>query len=149
MSSEIIAATLEYPVLVTQRQSPKVLVVDTDHHVVDYLRYFLGEAGYLTAYAAPGHDALTAAWRTKARLVIAEILTPGLDGFSLCRKLKHRTDGRGVRVILLSALAARERAFEAGADAFLMKPISESHLLRTVRGVLDPVHPVLRAPAGC
>jgi two-component system response regulator MprA len=149
MSSEIITATLEYPALVTQRRSPKVLVVDSDHHVVDYVRYFLGEAGYVTAYAPPGPDALSAVFRTRARLLIAEILTPGLDGFSLCRRLKNHTDGRGVRVILLSSLAARERAREAGADAFLMKPVSEARLLKTVRGVLEPAHPVLRTPVGC
>ena len=142
MSSEIALAALEYPVLVTQRRDPKVLIVDSDRHVVDYVRYFLGEAGIATAYVPPGPDALATALRDETRLVIAEILSPALDGFTLCRKLKtQRRDGREVGVILFSSLDVRQRALEAGADAFLMKPVSESRLLTTVRGLLDLPQP--------
>lgn len=145
MSSEIALAALEYPVLVTQRRDPKVLIVDSDRHVVDYVRYFLGEAGIATAYVPPGPDALATALRDKTRLVIAEILSPALDGFTLCRKLKTQRDASEVGVILFSSLDVRQRALEAGADAFLMKPVSESRLLTTVRGLLDLPQPDRRS----
>jgi two-component system cell cycle response regulator len=73
-------------------------------------------------------------------VVIAEILSLEMDGFSLCRRLKGRSESRDVRVILMSPLEAEELAQEAGADAFLKKPVPEAALVRTVRSLIDGPH---------
>jgi CheY-like chemotaxis protein len=141
MSSDLMAAPVEYPApVVSARKSPKVLVVDADRHSVDYLRFFLEEAGFVTTHSPPGSEALQAASRTQPRVVIAEILSPEMDGFSLCRRLKGGKEARDVRVILMSPLEARELAQEAGADAFLKKPVPEAALVRTVRSLIDGPH---------
>jgi PleD family two-component response regulator len=69
-------------------------------------------------------------------IIITEILVPTLDGLSLCRRLKadHRT--RDIAVLVFSILSASGRAREAGADAFLLKPLAEGLLVDTVRELL-------------
>jgi two-component system response regulator MprA len=69
-------------------------------------------------------------------MVITEVLVPKLDGLALCRQLKQDPATRGVMVLIFSILAASARAREAGADAFLMKPLAERHLVDTVRELL-------------
>ena len=110
-----------------------ILVVERDPHVRDLETYFLTEAGYRVQFAADGAAALAIARRERPAIVITEILVPKLDGLALCRALKGDASLGPVRVLVFSILAAAGRAREAGADAFLMKPLAERRLVDTVR----------------
>ena len=68
--------------------------------------------------------------------MITEVLVPKLDGLALCRRLKEDSATAGIMVLIFSILAAGSRAREAGADAFLTKPLAEHHLVDTVRQLL-------------
>ena len=81
-------------------------------------------------------DALEQIRKTVPDIVITEILVPTLDGLALCRQLKANPLTRDVAVLIFSILAARDRAREAGADAFLLKPLAEHALVNTVRQLL-------------
>jgi CheY-like chemotaxis protein len=70
------------------------------------------------------------------RIVITEILIPKLDGLALCRAIKKDPALRATAVLIFSILAAERRALEAGADAFLMKPLAERRLIETVRTLI-------------
>jgi DNA-binding response OmpR family regulator len=70
------------------------------------------------------------------QIVITEILVPGLDGLSLCRRLKESFGPDRIQVLIFSILAASGRAREAGADAFLVKPLAERRLVDTVRQLM-------------
>jgi two-component system response regulator MprA len=72
----------------------------------------------------------------KPRIVITEILVPKLDGLSLCRRLKEAFGETEIQVLIFSILAASTRAREAGADAFLSKPLAERRLVETVRQLM-------------
>lgn len=109
-----------------------VLLVERDPHVRELQTHFLVAAGYEVRAVTDGHAALEQAIALKPAIVITEILVPKLDGLSLCRQLKANSKTAHIAVVVFSILAAHARASEAGADAFLMKPLAKEHLLGVV-----------------
>ena len=120
-----------------------VLIAERDKHVRELQEFFLTRAGYAVEFADDGEMALDAARRLKPRTVVCEILLPKMDGLTLCRRLKADPATRQCAVIVFSILSAGTRAHEAGADAFLRKPIIESTFLATIRGTEAAKHLVL------
>jgi DNA-binding response OmpR family regulator len=116
-----------------------ILCVERDPHVRDLEAYFLTEAGFQVTFAADGLEALELVRSLRPAIVITEILVPKLDGLALCRRLKADRATRDTVVLVFSLLAAEGRARDAGADAFLGKPLSAQRLTGTVRMLLaDP-----------
>jgi two-component system response regulator MprA len=113
-----------------------VLVVERDPHIRELEAFFLNEAGYSVEFTEDGNSALARARELRPQLVITEVLVPKLDGLALCRELKGDPDTAGIMVLIFSILAASTRAREAGADAFLMKPLAEQRLVETVRELI-------------
>lgn len=113
-----------------------ILVVERDPHVRELESFFLEEAGYGVEFADDGLSALERARVLLPKVVITEILVPRLDGLALCRKLKEDPVTADAAVLVFSILLAEERAREAGADAFLRKPLAEKRLVDTVRELL-------------
>jgi two-component system response regulator MprA len=114
-----------------------ILVVDRDPHVRELESHFLNQAGYAVEFAQNGESALEQARRIVPDIIITEILVPALDGLSLCRQLKADPRTHHTAVLVFSILAAAGRAKEAGADAFLLKPLAEHTLVDTVRRLLE------------
>jgi CheY-like chemotaxis protein len=113
-----------------------ILVVERDPHVRELETYFLNEAGYAVEFTDDGPAALERAQQLRPDIVITEVLVPKLDGLALCRKLKQDPETKNIMVLIFSILAAGARAREAGADAFLLKPLAERRLVDTVRQLL-------------
>lgn len=114
-----------------------ILVVDRDPHVRELESHFLNQAGYSVEFALDGEGALEQAKRILPDIIITEILVPMLDGLKLCRQLKADPRTRDIAVLIFSILAASGRAREAGADAFLLKPLAEHTLVDTVQLLLE------------
>ena len=114
-----------------------ILVVDRDPHIRELEAHFLQEAGYSVGFAKDGDGALVEARRILPDIIITEILVPTLDGLALCRTLKTDPRTRDISVLVFSILSAAARAREAGADAFLLKPLAEHALVDTVRLLLE------------
>jgi len=113
-----------------------ILVVERDPHVRDLETFFLNEAGFGVEFAADGMAALEMARAITPDIIITEVLVPKLDGLALCRSIKGDPALNRTIVLIFSILAAEGRAREAGADAFLMKPLAERRLVSTVRDLL-------------
>ncbi len=116
--------------------SALVLVVERDPHVRELEEYFLSEAGFSVEFAVDGIAALEIARAVGPAIIVTEILVPKLDGLALCRAVKSSPELGDTAVLIFSILAANARAIEAGADAFLMKPLAERRLVDTVRQLL-------------
>jgi CheY-like chemotaxis protein len=114
-----------------------LLVLEQDPHIKQLERYFLERAGFQVEFAANGEEGLKRAQALLPSLVITEILIPRLDGLSVCRALKGDPRTRPIRVLMFSMLAAEQRALEAGADAFLRKPLDDALLLGTIQRLLE------------
>jgi len=123
----------------TNRQRALILVVERNPVVQRLERYFLEHAGYLVEFANDGLAALKRAQELKPSIVVTEILVPKLDGLSLCRALKADSQTSHIKVLIFSHLHARDRADEVGADAFLVKPISEELLIGTVEQLIAQI----------
>jgi DNA-binding response OmpR family regulator len=113
-----------------------ILCVDRDPHVRELETYFLTEAGFGVTFADDGIQALELARSIHPTIVITEILVPKLDGLALCRKLKADPATNDIAVLVFSLLSAERRAQDAGADAFLSKPLSSESLKDVVRNLL-------------
>ena len=113
-----------------------ILVVERDPHIRELESYFLNEAGFTVDFAADGLAALERARALKPDIIITEVLVPKLDGLALCRTVKTDPDLQHIVMLVFSILAVQSRASEAGADAFIMKPLAEKRLVDTVRQLL-------------
>jgi DNA-binding response OmpR family regulator len=115
---------------------PRVLVVDDDATVSDVLMRYLTRAGFQVAYAADGLAALREAAANPPDLIILDLMLPGIDGLSVCARLRRTTQ---VPVIMLTALGEeRDRiaGLEVGADDYVTKPFSPRELVLRVQSVL-------------
>jgi CheY-like chemotaxis protein len=110
----------------------RVLIAEGDRNVRDLQSFFLAAAGFAVEFATDGEAALAFARGNPTALVVTEILLPKLDGLTLCRRLRADPETRDVPVLVFSILAAAGRAEEAGASAFLRKPIVESTFVAMV-----------------
>jgi two-component system response regulator MprA len=95
-------------------------------------------------FAEDGLQALELARELHPAVVITEILVPKMDGLALCQRVKSAAPLRNTVVVVLSLLAAEGRAREAGADAFLSKPLLPEKLTATVRALMNPRSPASR-----
>ena len=117
-----------------------ILVVERNPAVQRLERYFLEHAGFEVEFVNDGLVALSRAQELRPRIVVTEILVPKLDGLSLCRAIKSNPDTKEILVMIFSHLHAEDRAIEAGADAFLIKPLDEELLIATLERLLAERH---------
>lgn len=110
-----------------------VLIAERDATVRELQEYFLTTAGFAVEFADDGEAALQRAREIRPAAVVTEILIPKLDGLALCRRLGEDPATRGIPVVVFSILAAATRAAEAGAKAFLRKPLVESIFVAAVQ----------------
>ena len=114
-----------------------VLVVDDEPVVRDGIRLLLRAAGLRVAAVADAETALGHPAADSCRLVLCDLMLPGLSGIDLLRKL--RTLRPGLPVVMITGYGTAEnaaRALEAGVSGFLPKPFTESELLTVVQGAL-------------
>jgi two-component system, OmpR family, alkaline phosphatase synthesis response regulator PhoP len=123
-----------------------VLIAERDHTVRGLQRVFLERAGLTVEFAEDGLAALERAQVERPGVVVTEILLPKLDGLTLCRRLHEAPLTQDVPVIVFSILAAAARAAEAGAHAFLRKPLVESTFVAAVLGAIATQPPATTEP---
>jgi DNA-binding response OmpR family regulator len=113
-------------------RSALVLLAERDLHARQLQASFLAEQGLSVELAGDGASAWEIAGRLRPDLVITEILLPRLDGLALCKRVKSCAETRQIPVLIVSILAASSRARDAGADSFLLKPLSQARLVDEV-----------------
>ncbi|GAA0958256.1 response regulator transcription factor [Actinocorallia libanotica] len=126
-----------------------VLVVEDDPTVAEVVTGYLARAGYQVAHAADGLAALEMAAALRPRLIVLDLMLPGLDGLEVCRRLRTG-HGPPVPVVMLTARneeADRILGLELGADDYLSKPFSPRELVLRVASVLRRAEAPPPAPA--
>ncbi len=119
----------------------RIIIADDDPAVVWFFANLLREAGAIATETHDGEEALREARRSRPDVVIADILMPKLDGFSLTRELKRDPVLSDVPVVLLSwkeDFLQRMRELQSGASGYLKKEAGAAQILNAVREVLRP-----------
>src|SRR6202166_5156937 len=121
----------------------RLLVVDDEPSITDFIALGLRHEGYDVRTAGDGHVALRAVDEFKPHIVVLDLMMPRVDGWQLCRAL---SGDRKRGVIILSArdeTVDRIQGLELGADDYLVKPFDFGELLARVRSVLRRRNPSL------
>lgn len=113
----------------------KVLIIDDDRDIRIGLNARLRAMGYSTAFAEDGAGAVAVAKKERPDLILLDLGIPAGDGFVVLERFRDIADLATIPVIVLSARDPREnkaRAIQAGAVAFLQKPVSNDELMFTI-----------------
>jgi len=113
-----------------------VLVVEDDKKMNEILVDYLESEGYQAYCASDGVEALSLFDREEIQLVILDIMIPKLDGWSVCRRIRQKSD---VLIIIISARSEEEDkllGYEFGADEYITKPFSPKVLLAAIAALL-------------
>ncbi|WP_332748546.1 heavy metal response regulator transcription factor [Hydrogenophaga sp.] len=114
----------------------RVLVIEDEAKIADYVKRGLSEAGYTVDVARDGIEGRYLALEGDYQLVVLDIMLPGIDGFGVLAALREK---RGTPVLMLTArdrVEDRVQGLQAGADDYLVKPFAFSELLARVGALL-------------
>lgn len=114
----------------------RILVVDDEPSITEFVSYALKREGYAPDVVANGEEAFALAAKNKYDLFILDIMLPGMDGYELCRRLRAKTT---VPVLFLSARDTeldKVVGLEIGGDDYLAKPFGVRELIARVRALL-------------
>lgn len=125
-----------------RRGALMIMVAERDPITADLERFFLESAGYDVRVVLDGRTAVQEAESMQPDLIVVDVILPGVNGLQVCRGLKSNPATAGIPVVVFSVLDVRERALDAGADAFLLKPLEQPRLIDLVSTMLS------RAPTG-
>ncbi len=117
----------------------KILVVDDEISLQETLTYNLKKEGYIVEVAGDGIVGLELFRASKPDLVILDVMLPGMDGFEICRTMRHESN---TPVLMLTARddeIDRVVGLEVGADDYLPKPFSMRELIARVKALLRRV----------
>ncbi|HUO91931.1 MAG TPA: ATP-binding protein [Rhizomicrobium sp.] len=123
----------------TPDRGATILIVDDDDILRAIMRAELEAAHFTVVEAADGEEACAVCWSNPPDLVVADVIMPRMDGFTLCRKLRAHPLTEFIPILQATALddlASIEKAYEAGATAFVCKPINWNLLRHHVRYML-------------
>jgi DNA-binding response OmpR family regulator len=118
----------------------KIMVVDDEEDILDFVKLILEEAGYSVLPVLTGHEALQLIYRERPDLILLDIMMPDLDGLELLKILKIEDSTAGIPVVMLTAKvdsrdrmsALRERALD-----YICKPFKPQELVERVGQALQ------------
>ena len=129
----------------------KILVIEDEAHITRTLRLYLEQAGFQVAIIADGALAMPAFRHEKPDLVILDLHLPHVDGWEICRQIRHEADTPIIMLTARSEESDKLIGLELGADDYVTKPFSPREVtarvrvvLRRSRGQVQPP-PILRA----
>jgi len=117
----------------------RILVVDDDPDILQYVKMNLEREGFEAETASNGADALRLAAEQPPSLVLLDVMMPGMDGLTTLRHLRNDAPTSSVPVVMLTARALaqdRVKGLDLGADDYITKPFAVEELVARVRTVI-------------
>ena len=117
----------------------KVLLVDDEQDVLDFMKYNLEKEGFWVYTATNGNDGIEVAKRMKPHLIVLDLMMPVKDGLSTCKELRKMPEFKNT---LITFLTARDEdysqiaGFESGADDYITKPIKPKVFISRINGLM-------------
>lgn len=113
--------------------SDRILLVEDDISIAGLIRDYLEIDGFSVEHAEDGHSGLELALKESFNLILLDVMLPGINGFDICRKIRHQSD---VPLLLISARKEdidKIRGLGLGADDYVTKPFSPGELVARVK----------------
>lgn len=117
-----------------------IVVIEDDPAIRSILSVALKGAGFtIVKEAESGDEGLKLVKNLKPSLILLDLMLPGIDGFSVCKKIRENQETASTPIIMLTARSEEEdivRGLECGADDYITKPFSRQVLMARIRAVL-------------
>jgi two-component system copper resistance phosphate regulon response regulator CusR len=121
----------------------RLLVVEDEGKIADFIRRGLESAGYSIEIAATGKDALDRVHSADHDLIILDLMLPDIDGLDVLKKIRNRKSSPPVLILSArDAIDDRVKGLEVGADDYIVKPFAFVELLARVRALLRRGQPM-------
>jgi len=120
----------------------KILIVDDEPDILEFLQYNLKKEGYKVITAPDGSEAIKIAEREKPDLIILDIMMPEMDGIETCRQLRLHKDFADTPIAFLTARDedfSQIAALDVGGDDYVTKPIKPRVLVSRIQALLRRV----------
>lgn len=117
----------------------KILLVDDEPDILEFLSYNLKKEGYNVFTANNGKEAVTVAKKETPHLIILDVMMPDMDGIETCREIREIP---GLKDVMIAFLTARSEdysqiaGFDVGADDYINKPIKPRVLISRIKALL-------------
>jgi len=121
----------------------KILLVDDEPDILDFLSYNLTNEGFETHTASNGQDALRIAKEIQPHLVLLDVMMPEMDGIETCEEIRKIPEMRNSLIAFLTARGedySQIAGFEAGGDDYITKPIKPKLLISKIKSLLKRVN---------
>ncbi|ENN97371.1 two-component response regulator [Pseudoalteromonas agarivorans S816] len=115
-----------------------MLVVDDEYFNYEMLKSAL-TSKFDVSYADSGKSCLASAIANPPDIILLDVCMPGLDGYDTCRMLKHTPETKNIPVVMVSGLESpseKQAGFDAGCDAYVVKPFSMGTLFEQINTVV-------------
>lgn len=129
----------QYLIPFMSNQNFKILLVDDEPDILEFLGYNLKKEGYEILTANNGKDAVAIAKKEVPHLIVLDVMMPDMDGIETCREIREQ---KGLQEVLIAFLTARSEdytqiaGFEVGADDYITKPIKPRVFISRVKALL-------------
>lgn len=125
-------------------ETPCVLIVEDDQDILNLLSFTIQNQGYLAIQSRQGEEGLKMARTERPDIILLDLMLPGMDGITVCKELKAKTETAKIPVIMLTAKGEendRILGLETGADDYVVKPFSPRELMLRLEAVLRRSQP--------
>ena len=118
---------------------PKILLVDDEPDILEFLKYNLEKEGFIAYTASNGKEGVSQALKYLPNLILLDVMMPGMDGIETCQALR---DSEKLKDTVIAFLTARSEdysqiaGFDAGADDYISKPIKPKVLVSRIKALL-------------
>jgi CheY-like chemotaxis protein len=122
--------------------APRILIVDDNLTNLKLVTYLVTSLGYEVTTASDAETALASIAAQRPALILMDLQLPGMDGLELTRQLKSESATRTIKIVAVTAYAMKgdqEKAFAAGCDGYVTKPIDTRALPGVIAKQLEGV----------
>ena len=127
----------------------KILLVDDEIDILEFISYNLRKEGFLVTTASNGEEAIRIARTELPHLIILDVMMPGMDGIETCEEIKKIPSLSNTLIAFLTARGedySQIAGFDAGADDYIAKPIKPKVLVSRIRALLKRFSPLSPNP---
>lgn len=122
-----------------KNQEIKILLVDDEKDILEFLSYNVGKEGYVVFTETNGKDAVKSALKNKPHLIVLDVMMPEMDGIETCEQLRSIPELKNTLIIFLSARSedfTQIAGLDAGADDYISKPVKPKVFISKIKALL-------------